>query len=88
MLAPILHPIALQFGIDPVFFGAMTVANLAIGMITPPMAASLYIAARIFDVEVPAVIKGIMPFFWVMLVGLFIVCVTAPMVTWLPTVLL
>lgn len=88
MLAPILHPIALKFGIDPVFFGAMTVANLAIGMITPPMAASLYIAGRIFEVEIPDVIKNIMPFFYVMLVGLFIVCVTAPMVTWLPSVLM
>ena len=88
MLAPILHPIALKFGIDPVFFGAMTVANLAIGMITPPMAASLYIAGRIFEVEIPDVIKNIMPFFYVMLVGLFIVCATAPMVTWLPSVLM
>ncbi|MDO5115627.1 MAG: TRAP transporter large permease [Synergistaceae bacterium] len=88
MLAPILHPIALKFGIDPVFFGAMTVANLAIGMVTPPMAASLYIAGRIFDVEIPDVIKGIMPFFYVMLVGLLIVCLTAPMVTWLPSVLM
>lgn len=88
MLAPILHPIALKFGIDPVFFGAMTVANLAIGMITPPMAASLYIAGRIFDVEIPDMIKGIMPFFYVMLVGLFIVCVTAPIVTWLPKFLM
>ena len=88
MLAPILHPIALKFGIDPVFFGAMTVANLAIGMITPPMAASLYIAGRIFEVEIPDVIRNIMLFFCVMLVGLFIVCVTAPMVTWLPSVLM
>ena len=87
MLAPILHPIALKFGIDPVFFGAMTVANLAIGMVTPPMAASLYIAARIFDVEVPSVIKGIMPFFYVLCFGLFLVCLTAPMVTWLPNLL-
>ena len=88
MLAPILHPIALKFGIDPVFFGAMTVANLAIGMVTPPMAASLYVAGRIFDVEIPDMIKGILPFLGVMLFGLFIVCITAPMVTYLPERLL
>ena len=88
MLAPILHPIAMKFGIDPVFFGAMTVANLAIGMITPPMAATLYISGRIFKVEIPQMIKGIMPFFVVMCIGLLLVCLTYPMVTWLPNLLM
>jgi C4-dicarboxylate transporter DctM subunit len=88
LLAPILHPIALKLGIDPIFFGAMTVANLAIGMITPPMAASLYISARIFKVEIPVLIKSIMPFFVVMCVGLLIVCLTPSFVIWLPRLLL
>ncbi len=88
MLAPILHPIAMKFGIDPVFFGAMTVANLAIGMITPPMAATLYISGRIFKVEIPQMMKGILPFFVVMCIGLLLVCLTYPMVTWLPNLLM
>jgi C4-dicarboxylate transporter DctM subunit len=66
----------------------MTVANLAIGMITPPMAASLYISGRIFKVEIPVMIKSILPFFCVMCVGLLIVCITPLVVTWLPNILL
>lgn len=84
LLAPILHPIALQYGIDPVFFGAMTVANLAIGMCTPPMAATLYIAARICNVNITQMCKRILPFLGVLLIALAIVCLTPDAVTFLP----
>ena len=85
LLAPILHPIALQYGIDPVFFGAMTVANLAIGMCTPPMAATLYIAARICDVNITQMCRRILPFLVTLLIALAIVCLTPGAVTFLPS---
>lgn len=84
LLAPILHPIAMQYGINPVFFGAMTVANLAIGMCTPPMAATLYIAARICDVNITQMCKRIIPYLLVLLAALAFVCLTPNAVVWLP----
>lgn len=88
LVAPILHPIAMQFGIDPVFFGAMTVANLCIGMVTPPMAATLYIAARICHVEIKDMMQGILPFLLVMIIALVIICLTPGMTVWLPNAML
>jgi len=88
LLAPILHPIAMSYGIDPIFFGAMTVANLCIGMCTPPMAATLYIAARICDVSITQMCKRILPFLAVMLIAILIICLTPGAVTWLPSLLM
>jgi len=72
LLAPLLEPIALKYGIDPVFYGALMTANLAIGMCTPPVAVTLYVAARICNVPFDSVAKRIMPFIGVLLIGLFI----------------
>ena len=88
LLAPILHPIALSYGIDPIFFGAMTVANLCIGMTTPPMAATLYIAARICDVGITQMCRRILPFIAMMLLSILIICLTPGAVTWLPSLLM
>jgi C4-dicarboxylate transporter DctM subunit len=77
LLAPLMHPIAVAFGIDPVFYGAMTVANLAIGMITPPVAATLYVAQRVCDVSITDLIRRIWPYFFVQLIALLI-CILVP----------
>lgn len=47
VLSPILLPIAMQFGIDPIHFGLIMVVNLAIGFITPPLGINLFVAARV-----------------------------------------
>ena len=46
MLVPLLHPIALQYGIDPLHFGFLFVFNLVIGMLTPPVGVVLFVALR------------------------------------------
>lgn len=47
VLAPILLPIAMQFGVDPIHFGIVMVVNLAIGFITPPLGINLFVASRL-----------------------------------------
>lgn len=47
VLAPILLPIAMQFGVDPIHFGIVMVVNLAIGFITPPLGINLFVASRV-----------------------------------------
>ncbi len=88
LLAPLLHPIALKYGIDPVFFGVMFVANLAIGMVTPPVATTLYVAGRICQVPMVRMTKAILPFFFTLLAALVIFTCFPIIATFIPYVLL
>ena len=52
VLAPILTPVAIAFGIDPVHFGIVVVVNLALGMFTPPLGVNLFAAAQVAKIPV------------------------------------
>ncbi|MDP5349829.1 MAG: TRAP transporter large permease, partial [Paracoccaceae bacterium] len=52
VLAPILTPVAMAFGIDPVHFGIVIVVNLALGMFTPPLGVNLFAAAQVANIPV------------------------------------
>lgn len=73
VLSPILLPIALQFGIDPIHFGFIMVVNLAIGFITPPLGINLFVAARVGSSKLETVCSGIIKFIIVMLVDLMLI---------------
>ena len=73
VLAPILMPIAVAFGYDPVHFGIIMVVNLAIGFITPPLGINLFVAARVGDEPLGTVIKGIIPFILIMIFDLMLI---------------
>lgn len=73
VLSPILLPIALQFGIDPIHFGLIMVVNLAIGFITPPLGINLFVAARVGSSNLETVCSGIIKFIIVMLVDLMLI---------------
>jgi TRAP-type C4-dicarboxylate transport system permease large subunit len=60
VLAPILTPIAIAFGIDPVHFGIVVVVNLALGMFTPPLGVNLFAAAQVADVPVQRLFKSLL----------------------------
>ena len=70
LLAPLMFPIVQQYHIDPVYFGAIMVANLAIGMMTPPVATTLYVAAKVSDISFTKLIPQVIPFCFVLMVGL------------------
>lgn len=53
LMGPLLAPAAARFNIDPVHFGIITVTNIELGLLTPPMAANLYVAARTAEVRLP-----------------------------------
>lgn len=84
VLVPILHPIAISMGIDPVHFGIIVILNLMIGLITPPMGLCLFVAEGVANVGMPRLIRRIMPFFLVEVVVLFIITFVPATVTWLP----
>lgn len=87
IFAPVMLPIAVKAGIDPVYFGLMFVLNGAIGLITPPVGTVLNVVAGVGRLSMHQVIKGVNPFLitYTLILALFVVfpqIVTAP-VAWM-----
>lgn len=81
---PVLLPIALQFGIDPVHFGVITVLNLMIGLITPPVGALLFIETKIAKIDINTLLKEIWPHILVLMGVLVLITFVPGFVTFLP----
>jgi tripartite ATP-independent transporter DctM subunit len=73
VLAPILVPVAIHFGIDPVHFGMVMVVNLALGMITPPFGVNLFAACTVAKISLDRIIKDLIPFICVILACLMLI---------------
>ena len=88
IVAPLVFPIAIQLGIDPIHLGIIMVVNMEIGMITPPVGLNLFVTAGVAGMSVMNVVKAALP--WVGIMFLFLILVTyVPFVsTWLPTTLM
>ena len=87
VLVPILHPIAVSLGVDPVHFGIIVIFNLMIGLITPPMGLCLFVAEGIAGVGMARLSRAILPFFAVEVVVLLILTFVPDLVTFLPRLL-
>ena len=74
ILAPILFPIAVQLGIDPIHLGIIMVVNMEIGLITPPVGLNLFVTSAVTGMPLADVIKAAMP--WLMILLGFLVLVT------------
>jgi len=73
VLAPILAPVAVHFGIDPVHFGLIMVVNLALGMITPPFGVNLFAACTVARISLDRIISHLLPFVLVILACLMVI---------------
>jgi TRAP-type C4-dicarboxylate transport system permease large subunit len=73
VLVPIMHPIAVSMGVDPTHFGILVVFNLMIGLITPPMGLCLFVADAVANVGLGALVRKIIPMFFVELIVLIII---------------
>lgn len=62
ILTPVLLPLVLQLGIDPIHFGLIIVVGLSIGMITPPVAINLYVASSITQLPLERITRAIIPY--------------------------
>ena len=62
VFTPILLPIAIQMGVDPVHFGIIVVLNLTIGLMTPPVGICLYIVCSISKLPLETIVKAVLPF--------------------------
>ncbi|PXW97459.1 tripartite ATP-independent transporter DctM subunit [Sphaerotilus hippei] len=73
VLAPILVPVAVHFGVDPVHFGTIMVVNLALGMITPPFGVNLFAACTVARISLDQIVRHLIPFVLVIIGCLMLV---------------
>jgi C4-dicarboxylate transporter DctM subunit len=85
--APILFPIAMKLGIDPIHFGIMIVVNMEIGMITPPVGLNLYVASGISKLGLTEMSVAVVPWLLTMLVFLMLITYVPEISLWLPRTL-
>jgi len=87
IFVPVLLPIVIALGIDPYFFSVLTVVNLMIGLLTPPVGGLLYLEAKIANVPVDRLIKEIVPFILVLFAVVALMIFIPPIVTFIPNLL-
>lgn len=73
IMTPLLLPIAVSLGIDPIHFGIIMVVNMELGMITPPVGLNLFVASSLTGLSLKDVVISVIPWLMVMLVGLVLV---------------
>ncbi len=83
ILTPVLMPVVLKAGIDPVYFGVMFIMNNAIGLITPPVGTVLNVVSGVARISLDDAFKGVMPFFLAQLAVLFLL-VLFPVIVLVP----
>ncbi|HRU40177.1 MAG TPA: TRAP transporter large permease subunit, partial [Candidatus Goldiibacteriota bacterium] len=83
VVVPLVAPIALSFGIDPVHLGVIFLTNLGIGYLTPPVGLNLFIASFRFRRPVIDIAKAALPFLFILLAGLMLVTYVPFLSTWL-----
>ncbi len=88
IMAPILFPIAVRLGIDPIHLGIIMVVNMEIGMVTPPVGLNLFVTASITNMPLVRVLKAAIPWMSILLVFLAIVTYVPALSTWLPNLLM
>jgi C4-dicarboxylate transporter DctM subunit len=88
IVAPLVFPIAVALGIDPIHLGIIMVVNMEIGMITPPVGLNLFVTAGVAQMSVGNVIRAALPWVGIMFLFLLIVTYVPTVSTWLPTLLM
>jgi len=81
---PILLPVVVKLGVDPVHFGMIMLLNLGIGLLTPPVGSVLFVGCAIGKVKLEDVMRGIWPFYGVMFAVLMLVTFIPALSLWLP----
>lgn len=84
ILTPVLLPVALSLGIDPVHFGMIMLVNLGIGLITPPVGSVLFVASAVSKQKIEQVVKAMLPFYCGLFFVLMLVTYIPAISLWLP----
>jgi tripartite ATP-independent transporter DctM subunit len=85
IMTPILLPVVMKLGVNPVHFGIIMMTNLGIGLITPPVGSVLFVSAAVSGLKIEEVLKSMMPFFIALFIVLMLVTYWPSLCLWLPT---
>lgn len=88
IVAPLVFPIAIELGIDPIHLGIIMVVNMEIGMITPPVGLNLFVTAGVAQMSVMSVVRAALPWVGIMFIFLILVTYVPILSTFLPTSLM
>ncbi len=88
IVAPLVFPIAIELGIDPIHLGIIMVVNMEIGMITPPVGLNLFVTSGVANMPMMRVVRAALPFTGVLFIFLIIVTYIPIISTWLPTLMM
>ncbi|NMA85789.1 MAG: TRAP transporter large permease [Tissierellia bacterium] len=87
LFVPILLPVAIELGYDPIAFGVVMTVNLAIGQVTPPVGVNLYVACPIADIDLKTISKSIVPFLAASIAVLLLITYFPQTILWLPNLM-
>ncbi|WP_332827516.1 TRAP transporter large permease [Ramlibacter sp.] len=87
ILTPILLPMVVKLGVDPVHFGMIMMVNLGIGLLTPPVGAVLFVGSAVAKLKIEVVVKALYPFFGALLLVLALVTYVPAISLWLPNLM-
>ncbi len=88
IVAPLVFPIAISLGIDPIHLGIIMVVNMEIGMITPPVGLNLFVTSGVAGMSTMRVVRAAMPWLGILFIFLIIVTYVPWVSTWLPTLMM
>ena len=87
IVAPILFPIALELGIDPIHLGVIMVVNMEVGMITPPVGLNLFVLVGITEMSLVEVIRAMLPWLLILFIFLMLITYIPPISLFLPNLM-
>ena len=88
LVLPMLIPVVIQFGIDPVFFGVLSTLNLMIGILTPPMGMALFVVSRVGKIPVSTITRGVIPLLIPIVLTLVLLTIFPQIVLFVPNLIL
>ena len=87
IIAPVIVPMGIELGLDPLHLGMIFVINLVIGYVTPPFGYNLFTAGSVTGLKFNDVVKGVLPFLLIEMAAVMILAYVPGIITWLPTIL-
>ncbi len=82
LMAPLFAPVATRYGIDPLHFGVLMVTTIEVGLLTPPMAANVFVASKVTGAPIPTLLRHIWPFVIAATVVLILIVYVPILTTW------
>jgi tripartite ATP-independent transporter DctM subunit len=87
IFTPVLYPLVISLGVNPVHFGVMMVFNVMLGLLTPPFGLLLFVGSKVSKLSVHVVIKAVLPFLIPLFIVLILITYIPEFITFLPRLL-